>query len=73
MIKSHIQAANDPVRVMVFIDNKRLIKLKRCLKHGQIGAKHKNPWKRKLASLRKSHKEKPSEKKNFYQRAIANN
>lgn len=73
MTKYHILATNSPMRIIVPIDNKILVKLKRHQKHGwQIRAKEKNLWKRKAVSLKGFVEEKPLDKEDFSQRSIAN-
>ena len=73
MTKSHILVANAPERVLVPTNDEKPIELETCQKCGRpIGAKYKNPQKRKAVSLRESLKEKPLEEDDFSQRAIAN-
>ena len=74
MIKSHIPTANVPERVVVPTNDEKPVELETHQKRGHpIGAKDKNPQKRKAASLRESPEEKPLEEDDFNQRAIAKN
>ena len=69
--KSHIPATNALERVVVPINDKKLVELETLQKRGRsIGAKNKNLWKRKAASLKESLEDKPLEDDDFSQRAI---
>ena len=72
VIKSHIPTANAPERVVVPINDEKPVELETRQRCGRpIGAKDKNPWKRKAVSLRESPEEKPLEEDDFSQIAIA--
>ena len=64
----HIPATNALEKVVVPTNDEKSVKYETCQKRGQpIGAKDKNLWKRKAASLRESPEETPLEEDDFSQ------